>query len=94
VAAEHLREGQVAFAEHLVTVPGFVSKTWLHDGDTQGGFYLFDDRPAAESYLGGALFAGLRDNPAFTDLTVRGYEVAAELGALTGSAVTTPGSAG
>lgn len=78
-----LRAAQLAFAEHLVSVPGFVSKTWLHDGPRQGGFYLFSDRRSAEDYLAGPLFAGLREAPGVADLAVRGYEVATDLGART-----------
>lgn len=84
-SAAELRPGQLAFAEHVGAVPGFVSKTWLHDGNAHGGFYLFTDREAAQAYLDGPLFAMLRGNPAFADLTARGWAVDTELGALTGA---------
>lgn len=93
VSSEDLHDGQVTFAEHLVTVPGFVSKTWLYDGDTQGGFYVFDSGEAAQAYVNGPLFALLRGNPAFTALTVRGYQVQTELGARTGAGRATSASA-
>jgi hypothetical protein len=79
-----LRAAQHAFAEHLVAVPGFVSKTWLDEGPHQGGFYLFTDRRSAQDYLAGPLFASLRESQAVTDLEVRGYGVATDLGARTG----------
>ncbi len=84
IDAADLRDGQIEFAEHLATVPGFVSKSWLRDGSTLGGFYLFRTREAAEAYLDGPLFGLLRANAAFRDLTVRGYTVDTELAALAG----------
>ena len=75
-----LRPAQHAFAEQLASVPGFVSKTWLRDGATHGGFYLFAGAADAQAYVDGPLFAGLRG---FADLTVRGYAVDTEIGALT-----------
>lgn len=82
-SAEDLRAGQLVFAEHVTSVPGFVAKTWLHDGADQGGFYLFESRDTAQAYLDGPLFALLRDNPAVDGLSVRGWGVDVELGART-----------
>jgi hypothetical protein len=79
-----LRAAQLAFAEHLVAVPGFVSKTWLHDGPHQGGFYLFTDRRSVEDYLGGPLFGSLREATGVSDLQVRAFAVVSDLGARTG----------
>jgi len=76
-----LRPAQRAFAEQLASVPGFLSKAWLRDGAVHGGFYLFATAADARAYIDGPLFAGLRR---FTDLTVRGYAVDTEVGALTG----------
>jgi hypothetical protein len=78
-----LRDAQIAFAEQLVSTPGFVSKTWLHEGTTHGGFYLFDSREAAEAYVNGQLFASLGAAPVISDVTVRGYDVQSDLGVLT-----------
>ena len=75
-----LRPAQLTFAEHLASVPGFLSKTWLRDGPVHGGFYLFATAAEAQAYVDGPLFAGLRG---FADLTVRGDSVDTEVGALT-----------
>ena len=72
-------------------MPGVVSKTWLHDGADQGGFYLFADRDAAQAYVDGPLFALLRGNPAVERLAWRGWAVDVELGARTHA---TPAHAG
>lgn len=85
VPTADLRDAQVAFAEQLVSVPGFVSKTWLHEGATHGGFYLFTSREAAQRYLDGPLFARLGAVPVISDVTVRGYAVQDDLGGLTGA---------
>ena len=76
-----LRPAQRAFAERLAAVPGFRSKTWLRDGPVHGAFYLFTTAADAQAYLDGPLFGGLRG---FPDLTIRGYAVDTELGALNG----------
>ena len=85
VPAGDLRETAIGFAEALRAVPGFVAKTWLHHGSHHGGFYLFADQASAEAYRDGPLVGGLRENPAFDDLEVRGWHVDEELGAITGS---------
>ena len=78
IDAADLRAGKAEFARHLAAVPGFVSKSWLRDGATHGGFYLFRTCEAAEAYLDGPLFGLLRGNAAFRDLAVRGYSVDTE----------------
>src|SRR5262245_43006942 len=63
--------------------PGFLAKTWLRDGDTFGGFYLFADRAAAERYLAEEIEPLGRANPAVTNLQVRQFDVHEELSELT-----------
>jgi len=75
VPVEHLREAHAGFAGALTAVPGFVSKTWLHDGTDRGGFYLFADRERAEAFAGSPMLGALRANPAVADVSVRGYDV-------------------
>ncbi len=76
------------FTDHaraIAAVPGLVAKTWLRDGATLGGFYLFTGRAAAETYLDGALVADLAAHPAFAQFRIRHYGVLEELSRLTGS---------
>jgi hypothetical protein len=63
--------------------PGFLAKTWLRDGDTYGGFYLFADRAAAERYLAEEIEPLGRANPAMANLQVRHFGVLEELSELT-----------
>jgi hypothetical protein len=62
---------------------GFVAKTWLHDGDAYGGFYLFADRADAERYLAEEIEPLGQANPAVTNLQVRHFDVLEELSELT-----------
>ena len=71
------------FITDLRARPGFLAKTWLRDGDTYGGFYLFADRAAAERYLAEEIEPLGRANPAVTNLLVRHYDVLEELSELT-----------
>ncbi len=73
------------YARAIATVPGLVAKTWLRDGATLGGFYLFTDRAAADAYLDGALMADLAAHPAFSQFRLQHYRVLDTPSRLTGS---------
>ena len=64
---------------------GLVSKTWIHDGNTLGGFHVFTSRATADAYLGSDMAAGLIANPALSDFSIDHYEIIDELSAITGS---------
>lgn len=64
--AEALRDG---------AAPGFVSKTWLSDGSTFGGFHLFQDRDAADRYLEGMFAEAVGSSPDCRDVRIERYEV-------------------
>ena len=72
--AEALRDG---------VVPGFVSKTWLSDGPTRGGFYLFQDRADADRYLEGMFTQDITNNRAFSDVRVERYDINQAMSAMT-----------
>jgi hypothetical protein len=74
------------YAEALRSIPGLISKTWIKDGDTLGGFHVFESRAEAETYLGGEMVAGLTSNPAFTDFSIDHFDVLEELSRITGTA--------
>ncbi len=80
---ESLGEMMRGFADALLGVEGFVSKVWLHDGDTLGGSYLFDSEQAASAYLQSELVSGLQANESFHDFDVRTFAVIGDLTAIT-----------
>lgn len=79
------------YAQALQSVAGLQTKTWIQDDTAVGGFHLFDDRTAAEAYLGSDLAASLMATEGFDHFQVRHFEVLDELSALTGI---TPADAG
>lgn len=83
---DDLRQIAIPFAEALRDVPGLLSKAWLANADegTSGGFYLFEDRAAADAYVNGPLVARLRANPHFSDFILRRFAVDPVLSARTG----------
>lgn len=64
-------------AEEIAKVPGLRWKIWLFDEAESrgGGIYLFDDAAAVEAYLAGPVVAALKTHPAFSDLSVRQFDV-------------------
>jgi hypothetical protein len=73
------------YAQAMRAVPGLISKTWLNDGATVGGFHIFSDRASAERYLNGEMFGGVRSNPAFSEFEIRHFDVIEGLSEITGS---------
>lgn len=73
------------YAQGLRRVDGLISKTWLHDGRTLGGFHLFTSRQAADAYLASEMVAGLTGTPAFSDFEIRHWSVLENLSAISGS---------
>ncbi len=73
------------YANALRGVGGLVAKTWIRDGSTLGGFYIFTSRQAAEDYLNSQMVADLTANPAFSDFQIQHFDVLEELSTITGS---------
>ncbi len=77
VAPEELKEDFAKYAEALRGggARGLIVKTWLVDGLTIGGFYLFEDRGDADRYLDGMFADAVTATPAFSDVRVERYDV-------------------
>jgi hypothetical protein len=77
MAGEELEAGAADLAPAFATIPGCFEKTWLADpsSNTYGGFYKFRDRAALDAYLASELFAGVKSNPSFTNVTTRAFGV-------------------
>ena len=82
---EELAEPFTEYARALCSVDGLVSKTWIRDGDTVGGFHIFTTAEVADAYLGSEMVAGLTSNPAFSGFAIRHFDTIDELSAITGS---------
>jgi hypothetical protein len=72
------------YAKALRDVPGLVSKTWINDGTTVGGFHVFSSGADAERYLSSQMVADLTANPAFSDFEIRHFEILDTLSEITG----------
>jgi hypothetical protein len=66
-------EMAAAFAE----VEGLRWKIWLmNEADKEaGGIYLFDSEPALKAYLEGPLAAQVKAHPAFSEMSVKQWDV-------------------
>lgn len=54
---------------------GLVQCVWLADGDTVGGFHVFEDGRSADAYLSGPLFGAISVNASFSDFRLRHFDV-------------------
>lgn len=85
--AASIDELTAPFTEHataLQSQPGLVSTTWVSTDTGYGGFHVFTDRTAADSYPGSDLAVGLMATDGFDDFQVRHVDVLDDLSALTG----------
>ena len=80
---DDLREPFLEAAPAIRDVSELVSKTWVQDGATFGGFYLFTNGDAAQAYLDGELIAETKAMPIFSDFKVQQYTVIEEPSAIT-----------
>jgi hypothetical protein len=76
--------GAKEWAKGLKKVPGLISKTWLNDGKTAGGFYTFTDRASAEAFINGDMFqSAVPKDPANRNVQIKYFAVNAELCSVT-----------
>ena len=68
-------------AEAIGKVKGLVGKAWGYNDEagTACGLYVFEDEDALDCYLRGPIFKGLKNSPAFADVTVNRFELLLEL---------------
>ena len=75
----------VAFAKGLKKVPGLISKTWINDGQTFGGFYVFTHKASAEAFINGEMFqGGVVKDPSNRNVRIRHFSVFSDLTAMSG----------
>lgn len=85
VSIDQLEQPFKDYADALCAVRGLITKTWIKDGETLGGFHVFTSRATADAYLGSDMVAQLTSNPAFESFRVDHYEVLEELSITTGT---------
>ena len=88
-AAELEKEFETA-ASHIAGVPGLKWKIFgMNEERSEGaGIYLFEDGDSLKSYLEGPIVAGLKANKAFSDITMKHFDVVEKATALTRGPVT------
>ena len=74
---------QLAAALRDGAAPGFISKTWLSDEPTIGGFYRFHDRQAADCFLEEIFAPTMSSDPTVSDIRIERYDIHEELSAIT-----------
>jgi hypothetical protein len=79
MTADQYEHHAVHIAGAFTAWPGLRAKFWLADRPQRvfGGVYLFDSAGAAERSRSTPLFAGMANNPAFADLSVREFDTLA-----------------
>jgi hypothetical protein len=82
-------------AQAFADVPGCVWKVFLmNEAESEaGGIYLFADEAAAENYKSSSLFASVLSNPAFSDYSVKQFEVLEEASRVTRAPLTATAAA-
>lgn len=80
---DQLADPFTEYAHALRDVPGLISKTWIFDGTTVGGFYTFTTAADIDAYLAGALWTSVATNPAFSGFRFERFGIVDELTALT-----------
>ena len=85
VPQDQYEEAALPLAEPIAAVPGLVWKVWLLNEEdcASGGIYLFRDAPALEAYLNSEIVAGIASHPAFSDFSVKQFDIMAEPSAVT-----------
>jgi hypothetical protein len=61
-------------------VKGLIWKIWIVNEaeKSAGGIYLFKDEASVETYLKGEIVAGLKSNPAVSDVEVKVFDILSE----------------
>jgi hypothetical protein len=80
VPRSELEKAFLQGAQPIAKVKGLLWKVWLMNEaeKTAGGIYLFKDDASVEAYLKGEIAAGLKSNPALSDIEVKVFDILPE----------------
>jgi hypothetical protein len=77
IPSADLKNGLAPFVKDIAAVSGLRWKVWImnEQENEAGGIYLFDDEDSFQAYLGGPIIAGLKSNPALSDISAKVFDV-------------------
>ena len=72
-------------AQPIADTPGLQWKVWLmNEAENEaGGIYLFDNKAAAQAYMGGPIVAALKSSPVVSNISVKLFDVLEQHSAIT-----------
>ena len=79
------RQAVAPLADALASVSGLRWKIWIINEPEQeaGGIYLFDDQASVKAFLEGPIVAQVTSHPAFSEFSVKQFDVIEEETAIT-----------
>ena len=77
ISSADLKNGLAPFVNDIAVVSGLRWKIWImnEQENEAGGIYLFDDEDSMKAYLEGPIIAGLKTNPALSDISAKQFNV-------------------
>jgi hypothetical protein len=85
VPTTDFEQAVMPLADPIKAVPGMLWKTWLLNAGQReaGGIYLFADDASLQTYLAGSIVAGIKSNPALSNISAKVFDVMVEPSAVT-----------
>jgi hypothetical protein len=85
VTGNEYEQAVSSLAEEFAKVSGLRWKIWIMNEPEReaGGIYLFNDESSLESYLKGPLAEQVKSHPAFSDMSVKQFDVMTDITATT-----------
>lgn len=72
-------------AQPIADTPGLQWKVWLmNEAENEaGGIYLFENKAAAQAYMGGPIIAALKSSPVVSNISAKLFDVLEQHSAIT-----------
>ena len=89
VSRAEYEQAASSLAPEFAKVAGLRWKVWtMNEAESEaGGVYYFDDEASLQAYLAGPLAATVKGHPAFSEMSVKQFEVMADVTAITRGSV-------
>jgi len=80
VTRSELEKAFLQGAQPIANVKGLIWKVWLMNEaeKSAGGIYLFKDDASVEAFLKGEIVAGLKSNPALSNIEAKVFDILPE----------------